>query len=268
MASPTVQPGFSELLHTAVTEPGILSKAYRQFHQYSIGNVLLAFVQCHARKLALGPMATYPRWQELGRQVRKGEKALTLCQPVTVKKQTEAQTGDEAEVFVRFVYRPAWFVLAQTEGADVPAATLPDWDKARALAALDITEMPFEAIDGNVMGYARGRAVAVSPINPRPFKTLFHEVAHVLLGHTDKAQRTEADAMPRSLEEAEAECVALLCCEALGLPGAEEARGYIQSWHGRDNPIPERSAQRVLRVADAVLKAGRPAAADNHGGES
>jgi hypothetical protein len=72
--------------------------------------------------------------------------------------------------------------------------------------------------------------------------------------------------MPRSLEEAEAECVALLCCEALGLPGAEEARGYIQHWHGAGNPIPERSAQRVLRVADAVLKAGRPVAADNDGG--
>ena len=40
------------------------------------------------------------------------------------------------------------------------------------------------------MGYARGRAVAVSPVNPRPFKTLFHELAHELLGHKAKRQLT------------------------------------------------------------------------------
>jgi antirestriction protein ArdC len=99
--------------------------------------------------------------------------------------------------------------------------------------------------------------VAVSPVNPRPFKTLFHELAHVLLGHTATAAQADAETMPRSLEEAEAECVALLCCEALGLPGAEECRGYIQHWYGQGHPIPERSAQRVLRVADQILRAGQ-----------
>ncbi|MBI2359042.1 MAG: hypothetical protein HYV04_09090, partial [Deltaproteobacteria bacterium] len=50
--------------------------------------------------------------------------------------------------------------------------------------------------------------------------------------------------------------VALLCCAALDLPGVEHCRGYIQSWWGQGNPIPERSAQRVLKVADQILKAG------------
>jgi len=84
----TITPAFAELLQTAVTEPGILSSAYSQFHSYSLGNVLLAAVQCHGRRIPLGPMATYPRWKELGRHVKKGEKALTLCQPVTFKKPT------------------------------------------------------------------------------------------------------------------------------------------------------------------------------------
>ena len=48
----------------------------------------------------------------------------------------------------------------------------------------------------------------------------------------------------------------LLCCEALGLPGGPEARGYIQSWWGPGNEIPERSAQKILKVADQILKAG------------
>ena len=70
-------PSFAELLRSAVTEPGIISSAYRQFHAYSIGNRLLAWSQCQARGLQPGPLATYPRWRELGRQVRKGEKAIT-----------------------------------------------------------------------------------------------------------------------------------------------------------------------------------------------
>ena len=54
----------------------------------------------------------------------------------------------------------------------------------------------------------------------------------------------------------EAESVALLCLAALDLPGAEFSRGYIQAWWGNGNPIPEKSAQRILKVADQILKAG------------
>jgi hypothetical protein len=41
----------------------------------------------------------------------------------------------------------------------------------------------------------------------------------------------------------------------------EFSRGYIQHWWGSGNPIPERSAQRILKVANQILVAGRPAAA-------
>ncbi len=49
----------------------------------------------------------------------------------------------------------------------------------------------------------------------------------------------------------------LVCCAALALPGVDECRGYIQSWWGQAREIPERSAQRVLKVADQILKAGQ-----------
>jgi hypothetical protein len=93
-----------------------------------------------------------------------------------------------------------------------------------------------------------------------PHKTRFHELAHVMLGHTSESDAgfTDSDMTPRSLREVEAEAVALVCLEALGLPGAEHARGYIQHWNQRRNaePIPERSAQRIFKAADLILKAG------------
>jgi hypothetical protein len=33
-------------------------------------------------------------------------------------------------------------------------------------------------------------------------------------------------------------------------------RGHIQSWWGAGNPIPDRSAQRILKAADQILRAG------------
>jgi antirestriction protein ArdC len=250
-------PAFADLLATAVSEPGVISQAYSQFHQYSIGNQLLAMGQCLARGIAPGPMATYPRWEDLGRYVRKGEKAITLCQPITVKVPIEAGDGaDDLSVVVRFTYRPKWFVLAQTDGDELPPIPIPTWDADRALTALGVTEIPFDATDGNVMGYARQRTITVSPINPLPHKTRFHELAHVLLGHTSEGEQADGEHTPRNLRECEAEAVALLCCAALDLPGVDHCRGYIQHWWGAGNPIPERSAQRVLKVADQLLRAG------------
>jgi hypothetical protein len=60
--------------------------------------------------------------------------------------------------------------------------------------------------------------------------------------------------LSRNIREVEAESVALICCEALGLPGAEFSRGYIQHW---GSEIPEKSARRIFTAADKILKAGR-----------
>ena len=59
------------------------------------------------------------------------------------------------------------------------------------------------------------------------------------------------------IREMEAEAVSLLCCESLGLPGADCSRGYIQSW-GQGQTFTERSAQRIFRAADQILRAGYP----------
>jgi hypothetical protein len=151
--------------------------------------------------------------------------------------------------------------MAQTEGAEIPAVAIPAWDAGRALAALDVAEIPFEHTDGNCLGYARGRSIAINPVNPMPYKTRFHELAHVLLGHTAEGVQANGEITPRNLRECEAEAVAMICCAALDLPGVEQCRGYIQAWWGSGHPIPERSAQRVLKAADQILRAGRDAGA-------
>lgn len=246
---------WERLLREAVSEPGLILAAYTAFHNYSVGNQLLALVQCKQRGIEPGPLSTYMGWQAKGRQVRKGERALTLCMPVTVKAKDEA---DEEARFTRFVYKPRWFVLAQTEGEAVEVTPVPGWSKERALTALGIAETPFTLTDGNVQGYARRREVSINPLAALPGKTLCHELAHVVLGHTAEADLNDTERTPRSLREVEAEAVALLLCEALGLQGAAYARGYVQKYLGDSEEIPERSAQKIFAATDAILKAGAP----------
>jgi antirestriction protein ArdC len=251
--TPPVAPAWTELLRQAVEKPGLLLAAYSAFHNYSVGNQVLAIVQCAGRDLTPGPIATFPGWKEKGRNVKRGESALMLCMPVTFK--------DKADPDARrtgFIYKRRWFVLAQTEGEEVAAQEPPEWSLARALAALDITETTFELTDGNTQGYARKREIAVSPLAALPHKTRFHELAHVTLGHTAEGDFDDTERTPRSLREVEAEAVALILCETLGMPGADYCRGYIQNWLGSREVIPEASAQKIFRAADLILKAGQP----------
>ena len=257
-------PKWSALLVEAVNKSGLIMKAYSNFHSYSLGNQLLALVQCQMRGLQPGPINTFPKWRELGRHVKRGERALMLCMPITCKRRNEA-TNDEADgegTFTSFVYKARWFVLTQTEGQDLKPQVIPDWDAKRALAALAIDQIPFDSMDGNTQGFARKRSIAINPMAQLPHKTLFHEMAHVTIGHTLESDFADTEKTPRNLREVEAEAVALLCCEALGLEGADYCRGYLQNWLyqgiGYDaSAIPEKSAQKIFRAADQILRAGQ-----------
>jgi hypothetical protein len=100
------------------------------------------------------------------------------------------------------------------------------------------------------------------PIRQKPaFNRSVGRADHAPL-HTSEGDFTDTEQTPRNLREVEAESVALLCCEGLGLEGADYARGYVQTWLYRGigydaDAIPEKSGQKIFRAADQVLRAGR-----------
>ncbi|MCA1600882.1 MAG: DUF1738 domain-containing protein, partial [Acidobacteria bacterium] len=198
--------------------------------------------------------------------VKRGERALILCMPITRKVRDEEAPASEGENgerrFTSFMHKARWFAISQTVGDEFTPPRLPEWEAERALAALDIEQIAFTDTDGNCQGYAKKRQIAINPVAQLPHKTLFHEAAHITLGHTAEAEFTDTERTPRNLREVEAEAVAMLCCEALNLEGAEFCRGYIQNWlspaigHNGD-AIPEKSAQKIFRAADQILRAGR-----------
>src|SRR5215472_6901373 len=105
-----------------------------------------------------------------------------------------------------------------------------------------------------------GVKIAINPPAALPLKTTFHEIAHIALGHTTSEKLVDSEQTARHIREVEAESVALICCETLGLEGAEFCRGYVQHWLNTEKEIPTQSAARIFAAATSILKAGTPAA--------
>jgi len=176
-------PKWSALLVEAVNKPGLIMEAYSAFHHYSIGNQILALVQCQMRGLEPGPINTFPGWQTLGRSVKRGERALILCMPISRKVRDEETQDNDGEnggrTFTSFMHKARWFVVSQTIGDQFNPPRLPEWEAERALAALDIEQIAFTDTDGNCQGYAKKRQIAINPVAQLPHKTRFHEMAHL-----------------------------------------------------------------------------------------
>ena len=134
----------------------------------------------------------------------------------------------------------------------------PEWDAEQALKTLCIERITFDKTDETVR--SPGSQIAINPVAQLPHNLSRNGArpsAYVQGDFTDTEQT------PRNLREVEAESVALLFCEALNLEGADYCRGYIQNWLyqgvGYDaDAIPEKSAQKIFRAADQILRAGRP----------
>jgi hypothetical protein len=128
----------------------------------------------------------------------------------------------------------------------------PGFDLDTALGTLHITRMAFDEINGNIQGFARQREIAINPLAGLPHKTTFHEIAHIVLGHSTSEKLVDSELTPVHLHEVEAESVALLCCEMLGLEAAEFCPGYIQHWLKNDREIPNHNAGRIFAAATSI----------------
>ena len=90
-----------------------------KFHSYSFRNAYLIYLQCPTATLAAG----YRRWQELGRQVRKGETSLAILAPILKKVEGEKRRRKKEKVVGFRTARV--FDIAQTDGEPLPELPRP-----------------------------------------------------------------------------------------------------------------------------------------------
>lgn len=238
----------------------------QSFHAYSLNNVILILSQCNIASRVAG----FRKWQELGRQVRKGEKALKIFGYSTKKvTETNAATGeDEEKTIVRFPILSV-FDISQTdvmEGAEdysSPARRLTGSDDLGIIAK--VTEflsergwsVTHESIPGEVNGYTTTdgsrRVVIDSGLSPaQAAKTAIHEAAHVIL-HADEDHAEYV--AHRGIKETEAESVAYVMAGMLGLDTSAYSVGYVAGWSKADIETVRNTAANVLRAVHVLAEA-------------
>src|SRR5207245_4103476 len=95
-----------------------------------------------------------------------------------------------------------------------------------------------------------GKITLLSGMQPaEEFSTLVHEIAHEMLHRG--ARRTMTT---KQVRETEAEAVAFVVCQSVGLQNGTAAQDYIQLWHGDANLLRE-SLEAVQQTAAVIFAA-------------
>jgi hypothetical protein len=80
-------------------------RARETLHAYSASNCMLIAMQCHQRGIVPEHIAGFHVWIKLGRAVRKGDQALRILAPITVKQpQQDSEDGEERRVFFKTAF--------------------------------------------------------------------------------------------------------------------------------------------------------------------
>jgi antirestriction protein ArdC len=272
MSSPTKPNKALELLHEGVTQllesenwkAALAFKA--KLYSYSFNNCWLIWLQCPHASMVAG----YHRWQELGRQVRKGEKGIAILAPLTRK--VKDDEGEE-KARVIFGFKTAYvFDVTQTDGEPLP-------DVSPKLLTDDSPEIrehiarfeSFAAAHGHPverkdLGGAKGsynflsRKITLRPDLPplQTLKTLIHELAHAIL---HGAERPDPVPEPRSrlrvkdnLLELEAESCAFIVCHSLGLDTSAYSFSYLAHWTDDASELLP-AGERACKAAAEILAA-------------
>ena len=128
-------------------------KTASRFHQYSYRNTMLIWMQDPSATLVAG----YRKWQELGRQVRKGEKAIRILAPM---KRLNRDEEDDSQV--HYFRAISVFDIRQTEGDELPSLQIEKLQKpvasyAELMQVLSLVSPVCIAVD-HIQGEANGNS--------------------------------------------------------------------------------------------------------------
>jgi hypothetical protein len=236
------------------------------FHRYSAHNQLLLAAQG-----AQGLVASFNTWKQIlatdGRpcQIRKGARALRVYAPIRSKRpELEDDTGEIREPsVVGFKMVPVFHqgqlvtppdLPAQPKllhGEDPPPAI---WDAVAEQvtgAGYTLRRGPLNGPDGpkGVTSFAERTVTVRDDLEPaQALKTLIHELGHLLMHETGQRPTD----MTRDRMEVEAESVAYVVCDLLGVDAGSYSIPYVANWSGADVNLVELTAHKVLATAGVV----------------
>jgi hypothetical protein len=237
--------GESEVLHNYLAAMG-------KFHRYSASNILLIMTQ----RPAATDVAGYQTWRKLHRQVTRGAKGIVIFAPLVRRTMDANECGIESERESLVGYRAAVvFDVADTEGDPLPSLSRFEGNPGEYLARLK----SLVSQSGCVLEYSTsilpaqgqcsaGRIILLPDMTPaEEFHVLTHELAHARLHFS--ARRAETT---KYIREPEAEAVAVVVGQAIGLETNSASCDYVKLYNG-DKDTPTQSLQHIQRVSTEIL---------------
>ena len=231
-----------------------------RFHNYSFGNIL----QIARQRPDATRVAGFGAWKELGRFVKRGEKGIQILAPVVGyrrKRDDAEQEADTKPQPVLMGFRAVFvFDYAQTEGADLPELNHrisgdvgSNRDSLVAFLAQQDIKLEFNEKIAPALGVSYGGRIALLPGQSKAeeFVTLVHETAHELLHKAERRTFTTA-----TVRETEAEAVAFIVGQAVGLEMGTASSDYIQLYKGNASLLAE-SLEVIQRTSAVILGALR-----------
>src|SRR6202043_3013470 len=202
-------------------------------------------------------------WNSLGRFVKRGEKGIFIPAPMVGRRTTKDVATDEPSEDATtegqrtlYGFRAVYvFDIAQTEGKDLPTLTEVNGDASGYREGLfkfveaQSVELSFSERIAPAKGLSYGGKIKLlSGMQPaEEFSTLVHEIAHEMLHRGDRRTPTT-----KKVRETEAEAVAFVVCQAIGLKTGTGSADYIQLWHG-DADLLRASLEAVKQTATVIL---------------
>jgi hypothetical protein len=223
-----------------------------RFHNYSFGNIMAIAMQ---RPDAVR-VAGFHTWKDLGRNVKKGEKAIRILAPL-VGKAKNSETGEDSPHVYGF-RGVCVFDISQTEGKDLPEFSRVSGNVGDSLAKLVrfVNEDLFIVIEfaddlGGPEGLSMGGRIKLltGKSDAETFSVLTHELAHELLH-----KQNRKNAGDKNRRELEAETVAFIVGNAIGLNVGTASADYIRLYDGNSEMLAE-SLESVSKAAKVILDA-------------
>ncbi|AEV96206.1 ArdC-like ssDNA-binding domain-containing protein [Pediococcus claussenii] len=240
-----------------------------KFHRYSQRNIDLIYSQ----NPSASQVAGFKKWQnDFKRSVNKGEKGIRIAAPIIKKLTPEDQKRldtTEEKAIVGYRYIPV-FDISQTSGEPVLSAkdfvkeNLADHQNVTSLynafkdylnqqTDLKVSEVPLATLNG-AKGYFQPSTNEIviggdEPDNALKLKTLYHEYAHSQLHGLKSAFKDR----PRAYQETQAEAVAYVAMQNIGVDTSNYSLGYVATW-AKDTAVIHSALSEIQQVSNKVIE--------------
>jgi antirestriction protein ArdC len=227
--------------------------AMARFHRYSLRNLALILAQ----RPDATRVAGFKTWKKLGRFVKQGARGIMILAPVVQSKKKEDSSEEEAQNEVAVTFRTV-FVFDQRDTDGKPICELESaegdpsgyTEKLKQFVAQRGIQLEYSEAIYPAQGQCSAEKITLLPglSAAEEFNTLAHEVGHLLLHMQERRAETT-----KTVRETEAEAVAFVVCEAIGLK-AKNSVDYIHLYEGNKETLVS-SLECIQRTSAEILAA-------------